>query len=563
VNRPPLADPNAFMAAAKKMFKIPSTKKAEPVPLALKPSISTVKPVQPAANLPLREQLAETAAPRGVTTTIDRRPITSPINLAAQNGFLEKPKAMAQDAKSISSPIHRTAERPITITNLAASNPNEEVTSGEVELPSAVAQFLSDYGSAMPSGMLLNLQGYLVGQAISNDPKTANMTAYKKTNASTKKTKDAVVKQSTHAAEATSVDASAKPKIVIKLPQLVDVNEDSTPTQPPTAKAPSTSVVNRASSQSSQSLEVRQKILSPPAPPKAPVPTRTLRSNEPIALEARLVQSLALLPSPVVRIKGDGRARAVIFGEHVFKDRYSIDDDCVTFPVSSNVDAQSPISAALGHLSLREQHRLCPSVGAPGRSINPNIKPINSSPAVPVKNTLQGVAKTLHTAAETPNLIGSAVERPSPPRYATENPFVQPLPREKSRAASKITPITEAFVQPVLEGRSRPSSRATSTGGPPSARLDPLSPTKRYTTTPYSWNEDTKRAPSGDGLKPQLPAFLQGLQPNKDPAAAARAQYGGIVGGGSKYTRKENEPPGKEQDPLQSARARGYRYTGL
>ncbi len=557
VDRPSLAAPNTFMAAAKRMFKSPSTRKVEPTPLALKQSVSTVKPVQPAASLPSRETLSESAASPKVTSTTDRLSITSPANLAAQNDALRKPEAMARDAKSTSNPNHKTAEMPSTTTDPVAPSPTEKVISGEVELPSAVAQFLANYGSAMPSGMLLNLQGYLVGQAISNDPKSANITAFKKADASTTKTKDAVAKQSTIAAEANSVDASAKPKIVIKLPQLGGANENSTGTQPPTAKAPSTSVVNKASS---QSLQVRQEIHPLPATPKAPVPTRTLRSNEPIALEARLVQSSASLPSPVVRIKGDGRARAVIFGEHVFKDRYSIDDDNVTSPVNSTVDAQSPISAALTHLSLREQHRPNPSVGAPARAVNTDIKPINFPPAVPVKHTQQGVTRSLLTAAETPNLIGSAVERPSPPRYATENPFVQPLLREMSRAASRATPLAEAFVQPVLEGRSRASSRATSTEVP---RLDSLSGTKRYATTPYSWNEDTKRAPSGAGLKPQLPAFLQGLQPSKDPAAAARAQYGGIVSAGSKYTRKENQPPGKEQDPMQSAQARGYRYTGL
>jgi len=546
------------MAAAKRMFKLTSTKKAEPMPLALEQSTSTVKPpVQRAANLPPREILAENTAPRGVTSTTDRLSMTSPAILAAQIGAFKKPEAMARDAKSASSPNHRTADTSSTVTNLAAPSPSEKAGCEETELPSAVARFLSDYGSAMPSGMLLNLQGYLVGQAISNDPKTAKMTAYKKADASAKKTKDAVAKLPTDSAEAKSVGVSAKPKIVIKLPQLVNTNQEPTATQPFTVKASSTSVVNKPSF---QPLKVRQEIFSPPAPPKAPVPTRTSRSNEPIALETRLVQSSA---SPVVRIKGDGRARAVILGEHVFKDRYSIDDDNVTSPMNSTVDAQSPIIAALSHLSLREQHRPSSSVGGPARSVDTDIKPVNSSPAVPVKSTRQGVAQSLLTAAETPNLIGSAVERPSPPRYATENPFVQPLPREKSRAAIRAPPFGEAFVQPVLEGRSRASSRATSTEVPPSARVDSLSATKRFPTTPYSWNEDTKRAPSGDSLKPQLPAFLQGLQPNKDPAAAARAQYGGIVAAGNKYAKKENEPLGKEKDPLQSAQARGYRYTGL
>lgn len=548
------------MAAAKRMFKIPSTKKVEPIPMALTQSIFTVKPVQPAAILPPTETLTEAAASRKVTSTTDRLSPTSPVNLAAQNGALEKLEAMARDAKSTPILSHRPAEIPSTTTDPAAPSLNEKVISGEVKLPSAVAQFLSDYGSAMPSGMLLNLQGYLVGQAISNAPKSASTTASQKANASKKKTKDAVAKQSTAAAEANSVDVSAKPKIVIKLPQLAGANEGSIDTQPPTAKAPSSTAVNKASSQSPQ---LRQEIHALPATPKAPVPTQTLRSNEPIALEARLVQSAASLRSPVVRIKGDGRARAVIFGEHVFKDRYSIDDDSVTSPMNSTVDAQSPISAALGHLSLREQHRLSPNVGTPVPTMSTDIKPINSSPPVPIKHTQQGVAKSLFTVAETPNLIGSAVDRPSPPHYATENPFVQPLFREKSRAVSRATPIPEAFIQPLLAGRSRTSSRATSTEAPPSSRLDSLSAKKRYATTPYSWDEDTKRAPSGDGSKPQLPAFLQGLQPNKDPAAAARTQYGGIVSAGSKYTRKENQLPGKEQDPLQSAQNRGYRYTGL
>lgn len=548
------------MAAAKRMFKIASTKKVEPMPMALKQSVSTVKPIQPAADLPPTEILSEFAESRKVTSTTDRLSITSPVNVAAQNEALKKPEAMARDAKSTSKSNHGTAEIPSTTTDPAAPSLNEKVISAEVKLPSAVIQFLSDYGSAMPSGMLLNLQGYLVGQAISNDPKSANMTAFKKADVSTKKPKDSVAKQSAIATEANSLDASTKPKIVIKLPQLVGANQNATGTRPPTAKTSSTSVVNQAPS---QSLQVRQEIHALPATPKAPVPKETLRSNEPIALKARLVQSSASLPSPVVRIKGDGRARAVIFGEHVSKDRYSIDDDSVTSPVHSAVDPQSPISAALSHLSLREQHRPSPNVGAPVGAMITDIKPINSSPAVPIKHAQQGVAKSLFTAVETPNLIGSAVERPSPPRYATENPFVQPLLREKSRAVSRPTPVPEAFVQPVLAARSRTSSRATSTEVPPSARLDSLSATKRYATTPYSWDEDTKRAPSGDGLKPQLPAFLQGLQPNKDPAAAARAQYGGILSAGSKYTRKENQSQGKEQDPLQSAQTRGYRYTGL
>ena len=133
------------------------------------------------------------------------------------------------------------------------------------------------------------------------------------------------------------------------------------------------------------------------------------------------------------------------------------------------------------------------------------------APTEPVK---EGIVQPRFNARQTPAVVDSAVARQYAPQttnyqqYATTNPFAQPA------AATEV--------------RSRATSRTTSTEEPSSSQRETSPFAKRFPTVPYSWADAPRRAATTKVTKQQLPAFLRGVQPSKDPAGAALAQYGGI-----------------------------------
>ncbi|KAL8828936.1 MAG: hypothetical protein Q9191_002306 [Dirinaria sp. TL-2023a] len=125
----------------------------------------------------------------------------------------------------------------------------------------------------------------------------------------------------------------------------------------------------------------------------------------------------------------------------------------------------------------------------------------------------EGIVQPRFIVRQTPTLIDSAVAR----EYA--RPPLQ----------TPVYAIINPFATPAAEGRSRATSRTPSAEQQPSSRREPSPFSERFPTVPYNWSEAPRRAANTNVPRKQLPAFLQGLQPNKDPTASVRAQYGGIA----------------------------------
>ena len=474
------------MAAAKSILKVSPAQKPR---IVLPPPIRSFSKEVPAS------QASKKDISTGVTNPEKK-------DLASTNEHQLKSLAVKADDHSrpfqVKEEVHSLAKRTpdLNFTKEAGQEPSRLINS-----PPGLAQLLLEHRGTMPPELFAQLQGYLATQ-----PKP-----------STNWHPDAC-------------PASIIPEILVKVREPNTASGASTTDLPPFGEVPGTQF-----KAPSPKLTVGHENLPVLATSKATTSTDASVFEKPAGIEAVPDQPQTPAPSRVPQTMRIVPGQLNIFGEHVIKDRYSTQTSSATSPMTGKADPLSPLSAGFSQLSLREKDHPGVGFGVPAPSTDAKATAPNSTPATSIKDTQQRQVQAQFTARETPKVIDSAVARQyaaqsvsNPPQYASTNPFAQPLSKEKVKESSRTMSTANPLGVPLAVDRSRASSQVTSTELPVLLR-QPSPPTQRFPTTPYNWNQAPKRAPSGGSSKLQLPAFLQGIQPNKDTAAAARAQYGGAM----------------------------------
>ena len=474
------------MAAAKNMLKVSTAQKPRTV---LPPSIRLSSTEIPANQAPKKDISTGVTDPekKDLTSTDEHQPKTPPVKADDHS----RPFHAKEE-------VHSQAERTpdLSSTKEAGQEPSRLIKS-----PPGLVQLLLEHRDTMPPELFAQLQGYLATQP---EPTThwhldAN-------------------------------PASITLESVVKVPEPNTTSGASTTDLPPFREAPSTQV-----KAPSPKLTVGHEDLPVLTQSKATTSNDASVSEKPAETEAVPYQALTPAPPREPQTMRIVPGQLNIFGEHVIKDRYSTQTSSATSPVTSKADPPSPLSAGFSQLSLREKDHPGFIFEVPAHSTDAKATAPNFTQAASTKDPQQRQAQAQFTARETPKVIDSAVARQyaaqsvsNLPQYASTNPFAQPLSKEKAKESSRTMPTENPLGVPLAVERSRASSQVTSTELPAFLR-QPSPPTQRFPTTPYNWNQAPKRAPSGGSSKLQLPAFLQGIQPNKDTAAAARAQYGGTM----------------------------------
>ena len=503
------------MAVARSKLNLTSTTKAEAVPSGPKQLPPGEKSVQPAADEPSRgtESIDVTTSTKSELAPIGVLPLTPPSATLDPQARISKTLDLIDlDQETTPKAFRTRAVVQASLVDPQVLTPLAEPVPGPLrntELHSEFARVLSKYGRNISQELLSQLESFqtkLVAQAMPGTPRSAE-----------------------------AIATLATPKIVVKIPQPVTAAGVSTTVQTPATESP----VAPHAEASSQRLVLSQQVAPHPTPSKASVPSRAPEPNEKVAHEARLGQSPVSRPTTFPRIVDTVHTRANIFGEHIVKTRFRSRTSSVASSIDSTADSLSSISAGFSQLTLREQIQASPSTEVPAGAVYAEAAVPNSSQALSTMSAeavQQGAVQSLLSVRETPSLVDSAVARQydrqsvsGSLQYASANPFVQPVPKEISRASSRATSMETPFVQPVVGEKPRASSRSTSIEYQSASPWDLSRSSQRYPTTPYNRNEAPGRLPSRVAPKPPLPAFLQGLQPNKDPAGAARAQYGGTV----------------------------------
>lgn len=391
----------------------------------------------------------------------------------------------------------------------------------EHEPQPALAQLLAEHRGTMPPALFAQLQSYLTAQAKAVAPQQPKATII-----------------------------ATSPKIVVNIPKSVAVSEGSTTTQVHAMDANATndettfqatlpSYGNTPSQDLSKTTDFSQASESAKPTILGSRPTKPLMPAQ--ARTSHVVNVVRTKPN----IYGEHviQSKPHILGEHIVKDRYAAFTTPETPSVIDSEEPFSPSSVDFTQLSLREESQ--PSavrnsinladVRITGPGDSRDITAPKAPAPFPTEEGYQpGLVQARLAARVTPKLVNSAVARqytPSPPstksptEYATKNPFAQLSPKTHSEVPSRVDDHQEEKYpsQTLLSERSRASSQATSTGTAPTPTHRELpQSSKRFPTAPYDSKE------RGSASKLELPAFLKNLQPNKDVAASARAQYGGM-----------------------------------
>ena len=494
------------MAAAKSMLKVSPAQKPKTV---LPPSI----------RLSSKESPASQAFKKDISTGV-----TNPEkkDLASTDEHqLKSPPVKADDHSrpfQVKEGVNSQAER---TTDLNSTKEAGQEPSRLIKSPPGLAQLLLEHRGTMPPELFAQLQGYLATQPNPSNDWHPDATP-----------------------------ASITPETVVKVTEPNTASGASTTDLPPFREAPSTQV-----KAPSPKLTVGHKNLPVLTTSQATISNDASVSEKPAGIEAVPDQAQTPAPPRVQQTMRIVPGQFNIFGEHVIKDRYSAQTSSTTSPMTSKADPLSPLSAGFSRLSLREKDHPGVRLGVPAPSTDAKATAPNFTPAASIKDAQQRLVQAQFTARETPKVVDSAVARQyaaqsvsNLPQYASTNPFAQPLAKEKAKASSRAMSTENPLGVPLAADRSRASSQVTSTELPAFLR-QPSPPTQRFPTTPYNWNQALKRAPSGGSSKLQLPAFLQGIQPNKDTAAAARAQYGGTMANINAPKRDSSENGNHEARP--------------
>ena len=521
------------MAAAKNMFKLPSTKKMDanpPASVQLPASITSTQSTSDSASA--EQQQARLAVSRKrddffasakrineESSAKERKaafPASAGINAPTVSMKSAAPESASSRSETVSTDKSVLTVKPVTshgeppnsqmpgeVTLVAKGNQSESVPAAKdrhasaqkSELSPAIAQLLSDHRGIMPPTLFTQLQEYLANQA-----------------------------QSTTEKHIYPASTQTSPKAIVKIPKPI-----STKASPIKASAPLAEsglqdpVISRKENPS-------QVLTNAPVPIEAPV--------KPVAVASVSAQPSISVPSTTSGIASVLRSKPNIFGEHVIKDRYTALASSNVSHAKSSESPISPLSAGFSKLTLREPDNpiKTASSSSQGQSANVETKASGSSPILPIKLEQKGPVQARLAASATPHVVDSAIARQyahapksvsptSPPKYATVNPFALSISKEHSPLPTRAqeNSVKQSLSQnPLGEDSQMPSEPKSTEIITSASRGDPSSVNKRFPTTPYNWNE------RGAASKLQLPAFLQDLEPNRDMAAAARAQHGRV-----------------------------------
>ena len=500
------------MAAARKQFRIPSTELPRGQVSDTTQAAQTESKASVAAALPTEIPASQSASlvPNDLGLT----------NVAAKESPQQPAKAFARNLEGSSimdTPNEDISEAPLQADKADKNQDRSEFIAAQSEssipTPSTdklaeVNRLLSTIETAIPPALLGQL-------------------------------KTLQAQWAAHAASATGQPPNLAPRVVVNPPQGsstvgVSMKSLSSPPSPSKGKLAAAATVERPSQDTSQSQATPKAKASSPIQKvvkTVPQPQTTLNPTAPTQPTSK----------PALNVEDHN-----IFGERIVKDRFrSRQDSLASSATAGTMDSAGSVRALFEGLTLADktQAREQPSdLPSPVEAAAANVaKKASKAPPEPVN---EGIVQPRFNVRQTPSLIDSAVGRQyarqpvKTPPYATANPFA--------------TPTSEV--------RSRETSRTPSAEPTPSSHHEPSPFSERFPTVPYNWSEAPRRAASTNASKKQLPAFLQGLQPSKDPAGAARAQYGGIAP--SARVKIENRDPRSENATTTSSKGSTVALSG-